>query len=200
MDAVGAVTMTGAVRVDPDVLVAVSESVHRGELLRFDYQPDSDARPPRRVEPHAVVARHGRWYLLAWDLERDDWRTYRVDRMTPRPRTGVRFVRRTVPGGDAAVFVAGRFKGSGRDDVWPCVGSVTVSADGAKTLAPYLPVDAVVEASGPDRCRVTLGSWSWTALAAVFAAFVVDLTVEGPPPLRNAILALADRLRGASTR
>jgi biotin operon repressor len=200
VDAVGAVTMTGAVRVDPDVLVALSESVHRGELLRFDYEPDGDARPPRRVEPHAVVARHGRWYLLAWDLERADWRTYRVDRMTPRSRTGVRFVPRTIPGGDAAVFVAARFKGSGRDDVWPCAGSVTVSAAGAKILAPYLPADAAVEASGPHRLRITLGSWSWNGLAALFAAFVVDFTVEGPPPLLDAMLALADRLHSASTR
>ncbi|GAA1853931.1 helix-turn-helix transcriptional regulator [Microlunatus capsulatus] len=198
VDAVGAVTTTGAVRVDPDVLVAVSESVHRRELLRFDHAPDGDARPARRVEPHAVVARHGRWYLLAWDLERDDWRTYRVDRIAPRARTGVRFVPRPVPGDDAAVFVAARFKGSDRDDVWPCTGSVLVSADGARTLAPYLPDDAVVEPTGPDEVRVTLGSWSWEGLAAAFAAFVVDFTVHGPPPLHDAVLALADRLRGAT--
>jgi predicted DNA-binding transcriptional regulator YafY len=200
VDAVGAVTTAGAVQADPDVLVALSESVHRGELLRFDYAPDGDEGPPRRVEPYAVVARHGRWYLLAWDPERDDWRTYRADRITPRSRTGVRFVPRAVPGGDAAAFVAARFKGSDRDDAWPCTGSVTVSTDGAKTLEPYLPADAVVEASGTDRVRVTLGSWSWSGLAAVFAAFVVDFTVEGPPQLRDATLALADRLRGASAQ
>ena len=167
-------------------------------------EPDGEARPPRRVKPHAVVARHGRWYLLAWDLERDDWRTFRVDRLTPRSRTGVRFVPRAIPGGDAAVFVAARLKGSPRDDVWPCTGSVTVSADGAKTLAPYLPddawVEAVSEATGPGRVPVTLGPWSWSGPAAVFAAFAVDFAVEGPPPLRDAVLALADRLHGASTR
>ena len=198
VDAVGAVTTPGSVRVDPDVLVALSESVHRGELLRFDYATDGDARPPRRVEPYAVVTRHARWYLLAWDPERDDWRTYRADRITPRSRTGVRFVRRAIPGGNPAVFVAARFKGSCGDDAWPCVGSVTVTGDGATTLAPYLPADAVVEASGPGRVRITLGSWSWTGLAAVFAAFVVDFTVEGPSQLRDAVAALTDRLRRAS--
>src|SRR4051812_22303401 len=128
VDAVRAVTTAGAVQVDPDVLVAVSEAVQRGELLRFDHVPDGGDRPPRRVEPYAVVARRGRWYLLAWELDREDWRTFRVDRIAPRSRTGVRFVPREVPGGDAASFVAARFKGSVRDDVWPCTGSVTVSA------------------------------------------------------------------------
>ncbi|GAA3560444.1 WYL domain-containing protein [Microlunatus spumicola] len=199
VDAVGAVTTAGEVRVDPDVLVALSESVQRRELLRFDYRPDGDDRPPRRVEPYAVVAHHGRWYLLAWDPERDDWRTYRADRIAPRSRTGVRFVPRAVPGGDPAAFVAARFKGSEADDAWPCVGSVTVSDEGATTLAPYLPPDAVVEASEPGRVRITLGSWSWTGLAGVVAAFVVDVRVEGPPPLRDAVAALADRLRAASS-
>lgn len=200
IDAVSAVTMTGAVRVDPDVLVAVSDSVHRSELLRFDYLTDSGSRPPRRVEPHAVVARRGRWYLLAWDLERDEWRTYRVDRMTPRSRTGVRFTPRPVPGGDAAVYVAARFKGSSRDDVWPCVGSVIVAADGARALEPYLPDDAVVEASGAEHVRITLGSWSWSGLAAVFAALPVDFQVDEPPSLRDAVLTLAERLAAASKR
>ena len=162
--------------------------------------PIGGARPPRRVEPYSVVARNGRWYLLAWDLDRKDWRTHRVDRMTPRSRTGVRFPRRHIPGGDPAAFVAARFKGSERADVWPCSGSVTVTTDGASTLAPYLPEDALVEVSGPGRCRITLGSWSWTGLAAVFAGFTVDFSVEGPPPLRHAMLTLADRLRAANAR
>ena len=202
VDAMDAVTTTGAVRVAPEVLVAVSESVHRGEVLRFDHLADADAPagPPRRVEPYAVVARHGRWYLLAWDLDREDWRTYRIDRMAPRPRTGARFTPREVPGGDAAAFVAARFKGSERADVWPCTGSVTVTADGLSTLAPYLTTDALIEVASPGRRRITLGSWSWTGLAAVFAAFTVDFTVEAPPALHDAVLALADRLRAASAR
>lgn len=198
IDAVAAVTQSAAVQVDPDVLVAVSEAVHRGEVLRFDHQPDGGTRPPRRVEPYAVVARHARWYLLAWDLDRQDWRTYRVDRMTPKSRTGVRFTPREVPGGGAAAFVAARFKGSELDDAWPCTGSVTVSANETITLTPYLPEDAIVDMSGPGRCRVTLGSWSWTGLAATFASFPVTFTVKGPPPLQDAVLALADRLRAAS--
>lgn len=197
IDSVAAVTTTGAVQVDPDVLVAVSEAVHRREVLRFDRPLDGSTGPPRRAEPYAVAARHGRWYLLGWDLDRQDWRTYRIDQITPRSRTGTRFTPRQIPGGDPAAFVAARFKGSDRDNSWPCRGSVTVPHEEAAALTPYLPDDALIEAAGPGRCRITLGSWSWTGLAAAFAGFTVDFTVVGPPPLCDAVLTLADRLRAA---
>ncbi|WP_133519183.1 helix-turn-helix transcriptional regulator [Curtobacterium flaccumfaciens] len=193
MDAVRAVTTTGRTRTDPEVLVAVTEAVHLREVMRFGY---GDDETPRHVEPHAVVARNGRWYLLDWDLDRQDWRTHRIDRIVPRLRTRVPFVPRPVPGGDPSAFVSARFKGSDLHDVWPCVGTAVLETS-ARTVAPYLPDDAELEALGPDRCRLTRGSWSWEALAAAFAAAAVDFTVEGPDELRAAAAALADRLRGA---
>ncbi|MGN8049265.1 helix-turn-helix transcriptional regulator [Curtobacterium sp. 22159] len=196
IDSVHAVTSTGSVRTDPDVLVAVAEAVHLRELLRFGYGDDDT---PHRVEPHAVVSRNGRWYLLDWDLDRADWRTHRIDRITPRMRTRVPFTPRPIPGDDAAAFVAARFKGSDSADVWPCVGTAVLEV-GAGVVAPYLPEDAVLEPLGADRCRLTRGSWSWAALAAAFAGSTVDFTVEGPDELRAATAALAERLRGASAR
>ena len=83
------------------------------------------------------------------------------------------------------------------EDAWPCHGTVTVSADGLRTVAPYLAEDAVVEEVDAGRHRITLGSWSWAGLAAVVAGLPVEVTVEGPPPLRDAVLALADKLRTA---
>lgn len=65
---------------DPTVLESVSAAVREHRVLRFDYRESV----PRQTEPHALVARHGLWYLIGWDLVRDDWRIYRVDRMTPR--------------------------------------------------------------------------------------------------------------------
>ncbi|MBF4603481.1 helix-turn-helix transcriptional regulator [Curtobacterium sp. VKM Ac-2884] len=197
IDAVQAVSTSGRTRTDPDVLVAVSEAVHLREVFRFGYGEDETLH---RVEPHAVVARNGRWYLLDWDLDRDDWRTHRVDRITPRMRTRVPFTPRPVPGGDPAAFVSARFKGSAQADVWPCVGSVTVTAADARTITPYLPEDAVVEPLSDERSRVTLGSWSWSGLAGAFAGFAVDFVVEGPEDLRVAVGALATRLRAASAR
>ncbi|MEG8034702.1 WYL domain-containing protein [Sphingomonas sp. LR61] len=197
IDAVQAVTATSRTTTDPDVLVAVSEAVHLREVFRFGYGEDET---PHRVEAHAVIARNGRWYLLDWDLDRDDWRTHRIDRITPRMRTRVPFTPRPVPGGDPVAFVSARFKGSAQADVWPCVGSVTVTAADARTITPYLPEDAVVEPLSDERIRVTLGSWSWPGLAGAFAGFAVDFVVEGPEDLRDAVGALATRLRAASAR
>ncbi|MGM7421016.1 helix-turn-helix transcriptional regulator [Cellulosimicrobium sp. ES-005] len=190
--------------VDLDVLLAVSAAVRRREVLRLDYAApgptgEHDGRAaapaaPRRVEPHHVVVRDGRWYLLAWDLDRDDWRTFRLDRTTPRVPTGPRFTPREVPGGDAGAFVAARFAGSGRAPApgWSCTGWVELAAP-APAVAPFVE-DGTVEALGPDRCRVVLGSWSWVALAARVAAFDADVLAAGPDELVAACATVAERL------
>jgi hypothetical protein len=195
---------------DLDVLLAVSAAVRRREVLRFDYAPPAPpvtahgARstpeaggavvPARRVEPHHVVVRERRWYLVAWDLDRADWRTFRLDRLSPRVPTGPRFARREVPGGDVRAFVAARFSGSDEGGAWPCVGWVELSAE-ATAVAPFVE-DGVVVDLGPGRSRLELGSWSWVALAARVAAFDADLVAVGPRELVEACGVVAARLRG----
>jgi predicted DNA-binding transcriptional regulator YafY len=251
-----------AVRVDLDVLLAVSAAARRREVLRFDYatvaldappeatpdatpdaspdaasrtarpdDPRTGVRQPRRAEVHHVVVHDGRWYAVAWDLDRDDWRTFRLDRMTPRTPTGPRFVAREVPGGDVGAFVSARFTGAVAAPVpavggtatgstatgstvhrasgaaatssnpgareapatrWPCEGWVELAAP-ARAVAPFVE-DGAVEAAGPERCRVRLGSWSWVALAARIAAFDADALAAGPAELVAACDAVARRL------
>lgn len=157
-------------------------------------------RPPRRVQPHHLVARDGRWYLLAWDLDRDDWRTFRADRMSPRVPTGPRFTPRDVPGGNVAAFVTSRFQGSdgtgsGGTGGWPCTGEVILAIP-APDVARYTR-EGVVEELGPDSCRLVLGSWSWAALAAALGRFDADIEVVGPPELRSAFARLANRYAAA---
>lgn len=182
--------------VDPSVLVAISLAVREHAVLRFDYASDSEGAPPRRVEPHALVTRGGRWYLVSWEPDRKAWRTYRVDRMTPRIPTGPRFVPREIPGGDVAAFVAARFAGSSETDQWPCRGSVEVRAE-ARTMAPFVP-DGAVEDLGDGRCRVSLGSWSWMGLAASVARFDADVDAVEPAELAEAFATLSRRLGDAS--
>ncbi len=195
--------------VDLDVLLAVSTAVRRREVLRLDYaapgpagERDGRAAPaaPRRVEPHHVVVRDARWYLLAWDLDRDDWRTFRLDRTAPRVPTGPRFTPREVPGGDAGAFVATRFAGSGPAPApgWPCTGWVELAAP-ASAVAPFVE-DGTVEGFAPDRCRVGLGSWSWVGLTARVAAFDADVLAAGPPELVTACATVAARLDGLRQR
>lgn len=82
-------------RVDPTVLEAASAAVRDWLVLRFDYRERRDV--PRRLEPHAIVARKGRWYLIGWDLDKHDWRFFRLDRIRLRSTTGPRFTPRPFP-------------------------------------------------------------------------------------------------------
>ena len=190
------------VSVSADVLIALSTAARASEVLRFDYagrHPDasSEPAPPRRVEPHHLVTSHGRWYLVAWDLEFEDWRIFRADRITPRIPTGPRFTPREVPGGDAAEYVSARFKGSERTNQWPCTGKVILghSASYVRQFAG----DGIVEDLGSGRCSLEAGSWSWVALAAAFNRFDTDIQVIGPPELTEAFGLLASRNAATAT-
>lgn len=185
-------------RVDPGVLTALNAAVHAREVLRFDYgsasSPETGAAVlPRRVEPHHLVANAGRWYLVAWDLDRADWRIFRVDRVTdPRTPTGPRFTPRPIPGGDVATFVTTRFQGGGP----PCRGEAILGLPAAE-VAPFVR-DGIVEEAGPDRCRVTLSSWSWAGLATALGRFDADVEVIGPSELAAAFAHLARRYAKAA--
>ncbi|WP_285503975.1 WYL domain-containing protein [Actinokineospora sp. NBRC 105648] len=184
-------------QVDSGVLLGLSAAVHAREVLRFDY-PAAEARdvPPRRAEPHHLVTWGGRWYLVAWDLDRADWRTFRADRITPRVPTGPRFTPRELPGGDVAAFVAARFRGSADSTDWPCRGEVILDLPAAE-VSQYTR-DGIVEELGPDRCRLVLGSWSWPGLAATIGRFDADIEVVGPVELKDAFAHLARRYAAAA--
>lgn len=191
-------TAGSTVQAAPDVLTDVSAAVRDREVLRLDYAGDSDAGsrplPPRRVEPHHVVTANRRWYLVGWDLDRQDWRILRLDRVSLRTPNGPRFSPREVPGGDVSAYVGARFKGSAHGDQWPCQGSVILDLP-AEQVGPFAG-DAVVEPLG-NRCRITAGSWSWISLAAALGRFDADLRDARPAELAEAFTQLAARCAGA---
>ncbi|MFD3740648.1 helix-turn-helix transcriptional regulator [Streptomyces sp. NPDC058629] len=208
-------------QVDSGVLMAIGAAVHAREVLRFDYSPvtapgpvraEAEGEreggrgvlppPPRRVEPHHLVTWGRRWYLVAWDLDRGDWRTFRADRLAPRTPTGPRFTPRELPGGSVAAFVTARFRGTTDatgDGVggWPCRGEVILGLPAAEVLRHTR--EGIVEELGPDRCRLVLGSWSWPGLVAAVGRFDADIEVIGPPELRSAFARLAARYAAAAT-
>ncbi|WP_425280537.1 helix-turn-helix transcriptional regulator [Rathayibacter tanaceti] len=149
----------------------------------------------RRVEPHHLVARQGRWYLIGWDLDRDDWRVFRVDRLTPRSPLGARFRRRPLPGGGVAGFLESRLRGGEAGDGWSCRGSVLLRTPIARVL-PYAG-DGEVEDLGDAGCRLTLGAWSWEALAASFGRFGAPMGGAEPAELVAAFAVLAERYAAA---
>ncbi|HEY7225952.1 MAG TPA: YafY family protein [Micromonosporaceae bacterium] len=192
-----------ATTVRSEDLLTIATAVRAGEVLRFDYsalrsaEPASAggvATPPRRVEPHHVVMWGGRWYVVGWDLDRKDWRTFRVDRMRVRVPTGPRFTRRPLPAKDVASYISAKFAAA----PLPCRGELVLHAP-AELVARWASPSTVVEPVAPDRCRVTASSWSWTGLAAWAGMFDAEIEILAPPELRAAASHLAARF-GRATR
>lgn len=207
-------TSPDAPRVATARLVEIGTAIQAREVLRFDYSSpwdDGTERPrddgtaqapappgadgaPRRTEPHHLITWGARWYVVGWDLDRGAWRTYRVDRMTPRSPNGPRFERRQLPAPDVATYVAESFV----VPAGPCAGQAILHAP-ASSIAQWVGDLVLVEALGPDRCRVHATSWSWGGLAAWFGNFDTDLEIVGPPELREAAARLAVRYAASVT-
>ncbi|ROR74378.1 helix-turn-helix transcriptional regulator [Bogoriella caseilytica] len=187
-------TTGGEVRVDPQVLEAVSETVRDRRVLRFDY--GTTTGPARRSEAHGLVARRGRWYLVGWDLDREDWRIYRLDRLTVRSPAGPRFTPRPVPTGEVGTFLDARAKGSADGNQWPCIGQAEIALPAAEVV-PWVS-DGHVDPIGERSCQVTIGSWSWAGLLASIIRFDAPFRILGPPELAEAGRTLAGRLASPS--
>ena len=92
--------------VSSELLGALALACRDHERIRFRYTAADGAETRRLVEPHSLVAADRKWFLVSWDLDRDDWRTFRVDRVEELVGTGVRAEKRVLPAEDAAEFVA----------------------------------------------------------------------------------------------
>ena len=147
----------------------------------------------RRVEPHRIVYTGRRWYLLAWDCDRDDWRTFRADRIQPRLPTGPRFTPREPPE-DAASHVV---RGTG-SLAWRHPARVRLHA----------PVDVVAERVSPaagllrpvdeHSCVLETGGDSLRDLVGFLTSLDVAFEVLAPPELRSLLRTLADRYAAAA--
>ncbi|WP_329195980.1 MULTISPECIES: helix-turn-helix transcriptional regulator [unclassified Streptomyces] len=175
--------------VDPRTLTTMAAAVAGPERLRFAYRARDGAESRRLVEPYRLVSTGSRWYLVAYDLERDDWRTFRVDRVSDPFATGARFAPRALPV-EAAEFVRRGLRGEQTYAV-----EVTFDAP-AEALPGWLRGQVVPVARG---CRVRFESGDapeW--LAARLALAGADFTVHTPPALAEAARALAARLTRSS--
>jgi predicted DNA-binding transcriptional regulator YafY len=185
----------GGPRVEPEVLTAIVAACRDRERLRFDYRAHDGSDSRRDVEPYRLVNWGRRWYLVAYDMERADWRTYRVDRITPRIPTGPRFTARALPAEDLATYVS---RGVGAA-AWRYRATVIVHAP-AQRIAERLPtaVGAVV-AIDERTCSLSTGSDSAEMLAAWLGMLGADFEVTDSPELVAALRNLAERFRAATT-
>jgi predicted DNA-binding transcriptional regulator YafY len=180
--------------VDPDVLTTLATCCRDHERLRFDYTTHEGAEIARTVEPHRLAHARGRWYLVAYDLDRQDWRTFRVGRLRPKISTGPRFTPREPPGGDLAAYVAAKLGTA----TWRFRATVRVFAP-PDELARKLPPGVELVSSTPDECVVAVGSDTAQMLAVYIGLLDADFEVTGPPELLEQFRILATRYARAAT-
>jgi predicted DNA-binding transcriptional regulator YafY len=180
-------------RVDMDVLTLIAGACRDHERLRFDYRSHSGAASRRAVEPYRLLNDRRRWYLLAWDVDRDAWRTFRVDRIEPRTPTGPRFTPRTLPSEDE---VAARVARGIGEAAWRYRARVVVHAPAAYVRA-RLPIPVDVEPLADDRSAFEPGSDHPQMLALYLGLLGADFEVVDSPELVDALRELAERYERA---
>ncbi|WP_344361241.1 helix-turn-helix transcriptional regulator [Streptomyces gobitricini] len=176
--------------VAPSTLTTLAATVTAHERLRFGYRAGDGTESKRQVEPYRLVSTGHRWYLVAYDLEREDWRTFRVDRVAEPFATGARFTPRELPAGDAAELLSHTTSRTQPDHEV----DVTFAAP-AQFVAARLPAHLAPAPTGPDRCRLrarSADSVEWLALR--LALVDCEFTVHGPDALTAYVAALAARL------
>jgi predicted DNA-binding transcriptional regulator YafY len=178
---------------DLSVLGTVAAAVRGHERLRFGYTKPGGSEAPRHTEPQRLVSWGPLWYLLAWDLDRDDWRVFRVDRMAPHAPTGARFRPRVIPEDKVVEYVVGRVsKGASMYRA-----RVLVHAPAAQVAARFaVPVD--IEVVDEFTCRVELGADDPDRIALWMAQLEVDIEVIEGDEVAAAFERLATRFRRAA--
>jgi predicted DNA-binding transcriptional regulator YafY len=184
---------SGAPRVDAEVLTLIATASRDQQQLQFSYGDKKQRASTRVVEPHGVVHLGSRWYLVAFDIEREDFRTFRIDRVTNKPRLGKRFTARAIPHGDLATYVTQ---------------SIGVDAHSRKArvlfhaplelLSQRIPASAGrLTAVSANQCEFETGGndLEWLALHLAWAG--VDFEVIEPRELVDVLDALAVRLQTA---
>ncbi|MEU4171050.1 WYL domain-containing protein [Streptomyces sp. NPDC026665] len=178
----------------PETLTVIASAIAGPERLRFAYR-SGDGTPSRRLtEPYRLVSTGRRWYLVAYDLDRDDWRTFRVDRVSEPFATGARFTPRELPTGDAAEFL--RRSMYGRQETYTF--DVTFAAP-AEFVAERVPTWVGAPEPVDERtCRLRASSSDSVEWLAVRIAMVdCDFTVREPRELVEYVRELGARLSRA---
>ena len=183
--------------VDPQQLTVIAAACRDSECLRFGYQSRDGTASRREVEPHTLVNTGRRWYLVAWDRGREDWRTFRMDRMAGPASTGVRFAPRKLPAKDAVTYVNQSITAApSRFET-----RVTLHAPASEVSSRVPDHWGTVEPLDANTCEYRTGDddLRWLALRIVMLG--VDFEVHEPPELLEHLRDLGSRIaRGCAQR
>jgi predicted DNA-binding transcriptional regulator YafY len=183
------VTHRSGPTVDAEVLSLLAGTCRDHTSLRFDYEDRRGAPSRRAVEPHRLVNAGRRWYLVAWDTDRRDWRTFRVDRLRPYLPLGGRFTPRPLSDEEVQALVARGVPPTARR----YQARILVHAPAATIAERIGPWVGTVEAAGEDRCILDTGADSLELLAVHLGMLEADFTVSEPPELVGHLRSLAGR-------
>ena len=180
----------GGPMVDPATLTAIASACRDRERLRFDYTGRDGEGTRRLVEPHSLVNLGRRWYLVAWDGGRGDWRTFRLDRIDRPAGAGGRCAERELPeGADAATYVAGNL--SGAPARWEARVTVRCPAEELRER-PWL--RGTVEPIDERSCELRVGEDDLDWLAMKIAMLGSDFVVHEPDELVERLGEVRDRI------
>ena len=186
----------GEAGVDAGILTTIARAIGSDERLRFHYRAADDEETRREVEPNGLVAVGRRWYLVAWDVDRADWRTFRVDRIEDPWTTRARGPRHELPDGlDPVAFVERQELARA-----PTYGMVaTIEAPAAEVARRMGEMTREIARLGADRCRITTAEDTLPWLAFRLLLLDADFEVLGPPELRAYLDQLGERLTRAAS-
>lgn len=179
---------------DSGVLSTLAAACRDHERLRIDYRDHAGSSRRRTVEPHRLVNWGRRWYLVAWDVDRQDWRTFRADRIEPRTPSGPRFTPRKPPAADLAAYVSRGVSAA----AWRYRARVTVHEPAERIAERINPAVGAVEAVDDHTCVLDTGADSIETLAVYLGLLDAEFTVTEPDELVAHIRELATRYQRAT--
>ncbi|MFE5216890.1 MULTISPECIES: helix-turn-helix transcriptional regulator [Streptomyces] len=182
--------------VDPGLLTELAHLCRDAERLRFDYESHEGTASRRTVEPHRLVCTERRWYLVAWDVDRADWRTFRVDRITTRPPHGPRFTPREPPAEDLAAYVS-RGVSTGAYATHATVRLLVPLPEAAERVSPSA---GTLEPEGEETCLLRSGAASLDVMVVHITMLGLPFEVLEPAELTDAVRRMRDRLDEALAR
>ncbi|WP_217550969.1 YafY family protein [Streptomyces sp. GbtcB6] len=181
----------------PETLTVMASAVAGRERLRFAYRAKDGGETRRQVEPYRLVSTGRRWYLVAYDLDRDDWRTFRVDRVSEPFATGARFAPREMPTGSAAEYLRRSIQRQQETYGFAVAFAGTVEEVGAR-LPGWLGTPVEEEGGGGGWCVVrgeTGDPVEWLAVRLVMVGH--EFVVREPAELVACVRELGGRLSRA---
>lgn len=179
--------------VSPDHLATLAAATAEREIVTFTYTDGRGATSPRRVHPYRQIHQHLRWYLLAWDTGRADWRVFRVDRVGELRRTGARYEPRPLPADSAVEYLQrGLDAGKQRVDL-----RVAAPPERVADVLTYQHADIAAHDDRHTSVTIRLDTWQW--LVGALAFLDTDFILRAPADFTIGFETFARRLLAAVT-